>query len=574
MLRMHHTPQSTAPPESPGVPDALKSDEPESSADVQGLGLQHLYLDKDASHKIQAVDNNEQAASSQDPTSKVKAPTDDDLYFDDGMIDHLNDGEDEAEFDESVFDIEDTDVYGRPLRPLSSLPTLYSPPFVKPDSRPVESERDSRMSQELQEPHSGVSPKWQHGLEPHTSKVDKTRSLDQPLQSGASLTHDTLSAYQSALAAAAHNAAANGRFRRDSSPTLQFDERDEHPGMTTDASNFTSELSGHQDLSFDCEDDFDYDDALEDDPIIAEANAEALANDCDGFYGQEFGFYSAPASGEAQFGGYFGPRGVNGLVPNQGGRVVSREPNLTPITERSEYSNRNSVMSLPISSINHGLGSGQLNSPGLAQLAGMMSEYGEEDMSLGALLKLRRGAWGGSQASLRSSNGGSPMSAAGEDASPFPHSPLVPNNAFSHSRNNSTFSTSSDFANSEAGSAPQSPTLTMNVPTKVQPAVSNNTTTGTPAPPPTLVSSLHSRPMSPSTKRASAIGMVSPDSAENKDGSFGRRHHQHTASSDSISYMKEDDPVQGERWVLERRRTAESGEVEILGREVVMGGRI
>jgi hypothetical protein len=28
------------------------------------------------------------------------------------------------------------------------------------------------------------------------------------------------------------------------------------------------------------------------------------------------------------------------------------------------------------------------------------------------------------------------------------------------------------------------------------------------------------------------------------------------------------------RWVLERRRTAESGEVEILGREVVMGGRI
>jgi hypothetical protein len=38
--------------------------------------------------------------------------------------------------------------------------------------------------------------------------------------------------------------------------------------------------------------------------------------------------------------------------------------------------------------------------------------------------------------------------------------------------------------------------------------------------------------------------------------------------------MKEEDPVEGERWVLERRRTADSGEVEILGREVVSGGRI
>jgi hypothetical protein len=38
--------------------------------------------------------------------------------------------------------------------------------------------------------------------------------------------------------------------------------------------------------------------------------------------------------------------------------------------------------------------------------------------------------------------------------------------------------------------------------------------------------------------------------------------------------MREEDPIAGERWVLERRRTAESGEVEILEREVVSGGRI
>jgi hypothetical protein len=30
----------------------------------------------------------------------------------------------------------------------------------------------------------------------------------------------------------------------------------------------------------------------------------------------------------------------------------------------------------------------------------------------------------------------------------------------------------------------------------------------------------------------------------------------------------------GERWVLERRRTDEFGEVEIVGREIVEGGRI
>jgi len=71
--------------------------------------------------------------------------------------------------------------------------------------------------------------------------------------------------------------------------------------------------------------------------------------------------------------------------------------------------------------------------------------------------------------------------------------------------------------------------------------------------------------------------MVSADSGgekENTSFTKPRGKHQHTASSDSISYMKEDDPVVGERWVLERRRTAESGEVEILGREVVSGGRI
>jgi len=59
-----------------------------------------------------------------------------------------------------------------------------------------------------------------------------------------------------------------------------------------------------------------------------------------------------------------------------------------------------------------------------------------------------------------------------------------------------------------------------------------------------------------------------------KEKEKGVRKHRYTGSAESISYLKEDDPVSGERWILERRRTGESGEVEFLGREVVSGGRI
>ena len=62
---------------------------------------------------------------------------------------------------------------------------------------------------------------------------------------------------------------------------------------------------------------------------------------------------------------------------------------------------------------------------------------------------------------------------------------------------------------------------------------------------------------------------------KDKDGTEAKKHR-YTGSAESISYLKEDDPLSptGERWVLERRRTAESGEVEFLAREVVSGGRI
>jgi hypothetical protein len=579
-IPFHRASKSVEPLEYLDQIDHMESDQAKDDTGNQGLALRGIVDGQNLENESQKLTITKAKAPGLDQNRKP-FQEDDDLYFDDGIIEPPSDGEEAPEFDESVFDNDDTDEYGRPLRPLSSLPTLYSPPYVKPDNAQAdhgkyETSRSSRMSHEIEDSNSAVSPQSQESTILMRPSIDRTNSLSQPLQQGHSLTQDTLSAYQSALAAAAYKAAANGRFRRDSSPTMHFDERDEDPDTMKDNSHSTADEPMHRPLSTDYEDDFDYDDALEDDPIIAEANAEALANDSDGFYGQEFGFYSAPAAGEAQFGGYFGPRGANGTVPNQNGRVVSREPNLTPITERSEYSNRNSIMSLPLSSVSHVVGSGTLNGPGLIQLAGMMNEYDEENMSLEALLKLRRGAWGGSQASLHSSNGnGSPMSAVGEDASPFHQSPLIQSSSFAHSRQDSGYSIQSELAVSEVNSAPASPTLITNVPSKVQHSISS--TPGLPAPPAALLSSLNSRPMSPTSKLSSAVGMVASDSGGDKENTpfiKPRGKHHHTASSDSISYMKEDDPVVGERWVLERRRTAESGEVEILGREIVSGGRI
>ncbi|TVY80330.1 hypothetical protein LSUE1_G007667 [Lachnellula suecica] len=449
----------------------------------------------------------------------------DDLYFDDGMITGPGDEGEGIEFDESVFDNIDTDQYGRPLKPL---PTLYSPPMLAPDPVPslkkIEEDPISKDTTDVVSPTLPLS----GGLAPQPSVSDRIKA--QPSIASLpshGLTENSLAAYQSALAAAAFAAVAKGKFRRDSTTTDQTisEHEDAQPGLVTDSSH----TSHYEPFSpnYELEDDFDYDDAVEDDAIIAAANAEALANDCDGFYGQEFGFYSAPA-GEAEYanGGYFGPRGVEGINRSQSGRVVSREPNLTPITERSEYSNRNSFMSLNLNM--HGPGS--VTSPGLAQLADMMRSPDFEpggDMSLGSLLKLRRGAWGGSQASIHSGTG-SPKSAGGpDDMSPVGQHAVWPPVSAAHRRKNSAFSLASEAEQSEASSPPGSPTLTMSVP--------------------------------------------APDPGKGKDNF---QMHKHSASTESISYLKEEDPVIGERWILERRRTGEDGGVEVLGREVVQGGRI
>jgi len=180
-------------------------------------------------------------------------------------------------------------------------------------------------------------------------------------------------------------------------------------------------------------DDDEYEPEDADDSMVAEANAEALAYDTE-FYGQEFGFYpmsSAPGllptgddEDNAFAGGYFGR-------PSElASRPIVRRPSLTPISERSESSYRNSLV-FPVSS------SRPLSAtvPAGEDLGSLInSNSGNADITLEQLMRLRRNAWGGSNGSLRSSRGSgahSPVPAnssllAQGAISPPPEIPLPP----------------------------------------------------------------------------------------------------------------------------------------------------
>jgi hypothetical protein len=127
---------------------------------------------------------------------------------------------------------------------------------------------------------------------------------DKPLSD---LSDDTLAAYQLALTEAAYAAAAKGKFRRDSVATNHSPSKQEDscPGLIPDSSH----ASHYEPFSsnYELEDDSDYEVSLEDDAIIAAANADALANDAEAFYCQEFGFYFRPIAIGAEYtnGGYF-----------------------------------------------------------------------------------------------------------------------------------------------------------------------------------------------------------------------------------------------------------------------------
>lgn len=469
---------------------------------------------------------------------------DDDLYFDDGMIEDF-DVQEEHAFDELVFDDDTSRVYGLPPQ----------------DQKPLQALGDA------DDQPDGDAIRQVAG-----SLINPERSTDGMAD---------LTAYHDALAVKVNQAAMNGEFARRPSLDPSTDGISNSnaglPDVGVPLNEFNIKQAGGLLIGGDIDDgdDFSFDDAVADDPIIAAANAEALENDDEGFYGQEFGFFArASGAGEAEYanGGYFGSRGFEVIGRSHSGRV--NEPSLTPITERSELSNRNSAISLAM----HGFqppSAGPQPSPGLAQLADMM-HLEENDMSLSALMKLRRGAWGGSNASLHSSSSGSPLtyvpSVGFPAAIPTQHSnssngnlnlangsPLTMHSAHTFASSSYSLNSSNGFTSSNENS-PGSATVTVAAQQQALPDSQppQSAPAFLPQPP-------QRRSMSP-VKRS-----MGPPPKPKK----GHSRNSSTASG-SVSYVHEaagEDGGQG-RWVLEKRRVGESGVVEVLGREIVEGGRI
>ena len=472
----------------------------------------------------------------------------DDLYFDDGVIEDIDDGEG-PQFDESLFDDDTSRIYGLPLRDLSPLPAVtgsVSTDTSQPSTRPISSDSAipvlpdaAEVDKELQT----VNP-----LRISTLAGNPGSFLDQAVAS-TGLTHDNLAAYHNALAFAANQAALTGRFDRqlgisDNGKLASLKEgreqrvtfEEQHPESFKDFDTHSiPDDTGS----------FDFGDNLEDDSIIAAANAEVLESDDEGFYGQEFGFFArANGAGEAEYsnGGYFGPSGADGLRRSHSGRDKFQEPSLTPITERSEWSNRNSAISLAL----QGGYSQSFQNAGLAQLADSLN-FREDDMSLSALMKLRRGAWGGSNVSLPSSVGSQKISSPQTYLPPMIPSGMLPNGISSSNHAGSSHSLISEngFGSGEE-SLSGSPTLR-----------------------------LQTQGLEVTAPQAQADRSNGSDSSPKRRNALkGPGHSRNSSGADSVSYVKEVSEDGAGRWVLEKRRTAEGGQVEILGRRVVEGGRI
>jgi hypothetical protein len=452
---------------SPTTDSAVTESSPGIPMPVQGLGIMpgvvnDLELQNEAMHPVAGHSsmkiNSPQQAVMVDQNFDFMDDDADDLYFDDGLIDEVNADSNEVEkFDESVFDDPSHPLYERK-------------PVMKPVMEIVE-EEDSKKEEDLKKEGDGSI----HSLVPKNSVLSPSSEpktfADYP---NPHTSPEQLSSYHEVLAAATAKAFEQGRFKRASVDTTQTsenrdsflpdrdsylpeeaDESPSHPGLIPDDSRHSkattiSPLIGpasespppefvtpkkqsqrgvffavpqdnpYASMMGYASDFSDYDSTLEEDPIIAAANADALADDYDGEYGREFGFYARPSAEiddeETTFanGGYFGPKEWSEIKRQRS----TREPNLTPITERSEYSTRNSFVSLQAAQAD--IMRAAAHSPNLAQLA-RMSPGWDPDANMEALMRLRRGAFGGSQTSLGvGSNGGRDT-----PSSPLASSPIV-----------------------------------------------------------------------------------------------------------------------------------------------------
>lgn len=470
----------------------------------------------------------------------------DDLYFDDGMIDDIPPDTEGGTFDESIFDDETSHLYERRRpAPQNTLrkpkASAGQPPVSKTGVLETAYDHPSNGSHLL----GGATEESEKTVTEDVAKADESQKPTQ------SLTEGNLEAYHSALAQAANEAALKGRFRRSVSDSEASDDRaseshtsDSHPGLTADGSRVSQNIES---MTYDVLDDFDYDDkALDDDPMIAAANAEVLENDDEGFYGQEFGFY-ARAHGncdpEMVFGGYFGPGRVEGITRSHSFRANFREPSLTPITERSEWSTRNSIISLTA----HAHSGQQVSSPALAQLVDMGNV--EDEMTLSSLMKLRRSAWGGSNGSLRSS--------VASQGATSPQTHQTPSNLGSFT--SAQDGLGENIRPSNARTSPPGGFVSRNSYTsdsdfpETLPKIENQL-------PPTSGKPNHHRPPS-----------LSIDTNKANVSKLDVGHSRTSSATESISYVKGTDESGSDCWVLEKRRTSLSGEPEIE-REVM--GRI
>ena len=485
----------------------------------------------------------------------------DDLYFDDGMIEDA-DLQESGQFDESVFDDEGSRIYGRPLRELEREPLSAVPEVEDDEDSSMQSTRPISLESSLAtgQNQAATADTSRTSVQPPEKNVAGKRGsllrqdwTAQGFDYHAGLTKDNLAAYHDALASATQKAASEGRFDRKTSldeptntdgvasqPThVTFD--DQLPARTSDGLGIGMNMSSSLDEYEQDEDD-----------IIAAANAEALENDDEGFYGREFGFYArSNGSSEAEFvnGGYFGPPGSNEIKRSHSGRVNGQEPSLTPITERSEFSQRNSMISLPIHS-GHGSFPPSIQTPGLAQLADSMQYEDDSDMSLSTLMRLRQNAWGGSSSSLHSNNASSGKSASPptntvSTSMPPPPRPLAPGLQPPSSRDSKHRPNPLNLPASDGLVSPRFP-----------PPVSGG-----------------SEPIASPMRRNAIKGHGSPVKAHSRTSSGQGPSGLGGSNADSVAYIKEKDE-EGARWVMERRRTVEGGQVEVLGRQLVEGGTI
>lgn len=555
------------------------SDQPKEaflSSQVSGLGI--AVSPNDHSHPLLRGDDQEEnpSASLAGIPRQYEYPDDDDLYFDDGIIEDVEIKYDEA-FDESIFDDDASRIYGLPLRDLKLSHNDLQRSKVLSDQYDLQRHEKCVDGSVISNTDAGDSV-----ASPSLPRSDSNESFIEPNSANRNSFHqnldfrqDNLAAYHGALAFAANQAAMNGEFFRaenvDESRPKEFSRGLPAGGLAQNKRN-QEECGSYSKFGFQDSDDFDYDDALSDDPIIAAANAEALENDDEGFYGQEFGFFArATGTGEYANGGYFGPAGVEGIGRSHSGRVNFQEPSLTPITERSEWSNRNSAISLALHG--HSQSAQQnISSPGLAQLADMIS-LEEDDLSLSALMKLRREAWGGSTTSLPSNSSNGSQLNSSLTVIPAPGIAMI-NPSLTPNLRSSTHSlvSSNSFNSSDSDAvSPSSPTITLQahrIPPSQSPPSSSDSPTNKTTTSATLQSSSESSMAFPSSNRPRSF----PHLAEKQS----KGHNRKSSGAESISYVHEADEsgTGGGRWVMEKRRVSEGGKVEVLGREVVEGGRI